>query len=282
MKFCRFQLFSFPSNEVAREESEVHPRPRGGIVENNEVWELSGSPEEVLGVLAERGADADLPRTGNKWRVTEVRVLPPTVPSKIVCVGRNYAEHAKELGNEAPKEPLIFLKPPSAIIAPEEPIVLPRISQRVDHEGELAVVIGRRCRDLGASDDVASCIAGYTCLNDVTARDLQKRDGQWTRAKGFDTFCPIGPVLETSIDLAKAELETCVNGIRKQSACLAEMIFSVDVIIRHITQVMTLEPGDVIATGTPSGVGPLGAGDVVEVSISGVGTLRNPVVSSGN
>jgi 2-keto-4-pentenoate hydratase/2-oxohepta-3-ene-1,7-dioic acid hydratase in catechol pathway len=278
MKVCRFQPLEFPSNDVAREEREVHPRARSGVIETEEVWELSGEPAEILRALAGSGAQADLRRTGQKWPVTEVKFLPPSAPSKIVCVGRNYAEHAKELGNEAPKEPLIFLKPPSSIIAPEEPIVLPPISQRVDFEGELAVVIGRRCRGLGPGDDVAPYIAGYTCLNDVTARDLQKRDGQWTRAKGFDTFCPAGPVLETSVDLAKATLETWVNGIRKQSACASEMIFSVDVIIRHMAQVMTLEPGDLIATGTPSGVGPLAPGDVVEVSVSGVGTLRNRVV----
>jgi 2-keto-4-pentenoate hydratase/2-oxohepta-3-ene-1,7-dioic acid hydratase in catechol pathway len=275
MKLCRFQPFTFPMGEVAREEREVHPRPRAGIVENDDVWEMSGEPEGILSVLADR---AELSRTGQKWPINEVKLLPPSTPSKIVCVGRNYAEHAKELGNEPPKEPLIFLKPPSAIIAAEEPIVLPAISQRVDYEGELGVVIGRRCHGLRPNDDAFSYIAGYTCLNDVTARDLQKRDGQWARAKGFDTFCPVGPVLETSVDLAKGTIATCVNGTRKQSACLAEMIFSVDVIIRHIAQVMTLEPGDVIATGTPSGIGPLAPGDVVEVSVGGVGTLRNRVV----
>jgi 2-keto-4-pentenoate hydratase/2-oxohepta-3-ene-1,7-dioic acid hydratase in catechol pathway len=280
MKLCRFQSLDFSSDSLARDEREIHPHPRTGIIENEEVWELSGEVGEILAAVASgRGPKApDLPRTGDKWPVTEVKLLPPSAPGKILCVGRNYAEHAKELGNETPKEPLIFLKPPSAVIAPEEPIVLPAISQRVDFEGELALVIGRCCRSLGPNEDVSHYIAGYTCLNDVTARDLQKRDGQWTRGKGFDTFCPFGPILETSIDLAHATLETAVNGIRKQSACLAEMIFSVDVIIRYMAQVMTLQPGDVIATGTPSGVGPLAPGDVVEVSVSGVGTLRNRVV----
>lgn len=277
MKLCRFQPFSFPSSDIAREPREVHPEPRTGVIENEEVWELTRPFEEILGVLAANGAESGLVRTGQKWPLREVKLLPPAAPSKIVCVGRNYAEHARELGNEAPKEPLIFLKPPSAIIAPEEPIVLPAISERVDYEGELALVIGRRCRNLAADEVASSYVAGYTCLNDVTARDLQKRDAQWTRAKGFDTFCPVGPVLETGLDPAKAALETCVNGIRKQGASLGEMIFSVDVIIRHIARVMTLEPGDVIATGTPSGVGPLAAGDVVEVSVSGIGTLRNRV-----
>ena len=175
---------------------------------------------------------------------------------------------------------MIFFKPPSSIIAPEEPIVLPALSQRVDFEGELAVIIGRRCHQLAAEDNTADFILGYTCLNDVTARDLQKLDVQFTRAKGFDTFCPFGPILESQIAPAGVSLETFVNGTRKQSGHTSEMIFSVDAIIRFIAQVMTLEPGDVIATGTPSGVGPLAAGDVVEVSISGIGTLRNPVIAA--
>ena len=181
---------------------------------------------------------------------------------------------------KSPKQPLIFLKPPSAVIAPEEPIVLPRISQRVDYEGELAIIIGRRCYHLTDNEDVSPYILGYTCLNDVTARDLQKLDVQFTRGKSFDTFCPFGPILETQIDPAGVSVETFVNGIRKQSGHTSEMIFSVDVIIRFIAQVMTLEPGDVIATGTPAGVGPLAAGDVVEVSVGGIGTLRNPVIAA--
>jgi 2-keto-4-pentenoate hydratase/2-oxohepta-3-ene-1,7-dioic acid hydratase in catechol pathway len=205
------------------------------------------------------------------------------IPAALVTVqdrlrGPQLSRSREELGNDVPKEPLIFLKPPSAVIAPEEPIVLPRISERVDFEGELAVIIGRNCFHLGATDDVKPFIAGYTCLNDVTARDLQKRDGQWSRAKGCDTFCPFGPVLETEPPAAATTIETFVNGVRKQSSSLAEMIFPVDVIIRWISQAMTLEPGDVIATGTPAGVGPLVAGDVVEISISGLGTLRNPVL----
>jgi 2-keto-4-pentenoate hydratase/2-oxohepta-3-ene-1,7-dioic acid hydratase in catechol pathway len=277
MKLCRFQPLDSIAGDLARNEFEIHPKPCAGVIEKEDVWEVSGEWDEILGALAARGGRADLSRTGRKWSVTEAKFLPPSTPSKIVCVGRNYAEHAKELGNETPAEPLIFLKPPSAIIGPEEPIILPAISQRVDYEGELGVIIGRRCRALAPDEDASSYIAGYTCLNDVTARDLQKRDGQWTRGKGFDTFCPFGPVLETSVDLAKGTLETRVNGIRKQQACLSEMIFSLDAIIRYVALVMTLEPGDLIATGTPSGVGPLAAGDVVEVSVRGVGTLRNPV-----
>ncbi len=212
--------------------------------------------------------------------MASVKLLAPSEPSKIVCVGRNYAEHAAELGNHVPTEPLIFLKPPSAIIAPEDSIVLTPLSERVDYEGELAIVIGRRCAGLKLPDDVRPYVLGYTCLNDVTARDLQKRDVQFTRAKGFDTFCPFGPVLETEVDLSAATVQTFVNKKKRQSARIAEMIFPVDVIIRWISQVMTLLPGDVIATGTPSGVGPLAAGDVVEISVSGIGTLRNKVVAA--
>jgi 2-keto-4-pentenoate hydratase/2-oxohepta-3-ene-1,7-dioic acid hydratase in catechol pathway len=268
MKLCRFQPLEFGPKDVGLSEHEVRPEPRVGIIEDGTVWEILG---EVW----------DTPeRAGNKWPVDEVKFLPPSAPSKIVCVGRNYLDHAKELGNEAPKEPLIFLKPPSAVIAPEEPIFLPPLSHRVDYEGELAVIIGRRCSHLRVNEDVRPYIAGYTCLNDVTARDLQKLDGQWTRAKGFDTFCPFGPVLETQLDLDNTTVETFLNGVRKQSACVAEMIFPVDVIIRWVAQVMTLDPGDVIATGTPAGIGSLASGDVVEVSVSGIGTLRNPVVGT--
>jgi len=281
MKFCRFQPLEFPAHRVgAHGDREIHPDPRTGIVENNEVVELTSDLSEILGALPETGAGKPktFPSTGKKWPVAEVQFLPPVKPSKIVCVGRNYRDHAKELGNETPKEPLIFLKPPSAIVASEEPIVLPPISDHVDYEGELAVIIGRRCRNLGLNDDAFSYVAGYTCLNDVTARDLQKRDSQWTRGKGFDTFCPLGPVLETTIDPANTKLKTFLNGISKQSGCTSEMIFPVDAIIRYVVQVMTLEPGDVIATGTPSGVGQLARGDVVEVSVGGIGTLRNTVV----
>lgn len=212
-----------------------------------------------------------------KWLFSDVQLLAPSEPSKIVCVGRNYAEHAAELGSTLPKEPLIFLKPPSAIIAPEESIILTPHSERVDYEGELAVVIQNNCRNLKPSDDVTPYILGYTCFNDVTARDLQKKDVQFTRAKGFDTFCPFGPWIETELDLKIASIETRVNGKQRQLAKLTEMVFGLDFLIRWISQVMTLLPGDVIATGTPSGVGPLNAGDVVTVSIDGIGVLTNPV-----
>jgi 2-keto-4-pentenoate hydratase/2-oxohepta-3-ene-1,7-dioic acid hydratase in catechol pathway len=198
-------------------------------------------------------------------------------PSKVVCVGRNYAAHAAELGNVVPKEPLIFLKPPSAIVGPDEPIVLPPYSQRVEYEGELALVVGRRCAHLSDTDDPLSYLLGYTCLNDVTARDIQKNETQFTRAKGFDTFCPIGPHIETHLDPSNVLVETHINGARRQSGSTSLMIYPVTVLVRFISRMMTLFPGDVIATGTPAGVGPFTAGDVVEVSVAGVGALRNPV-----
>jgi 2-keto-4-pentenoate hydratase/2-oxohepta-3-ene-1,7-dioic acid hydratase in catechol pathway len=202
-------------------------------------------------------------------------------PSKIVCVGRNYREHAGELGNPVPVEPLIFLKPPSAMIRSGEQIVLPSasVTSRVDFEGELGVLIATRCRNLHEGVDVRAFIAGYTCANDVTARDLQNKDGQWTRAKGFDTFCPVGPAQVRELDPWKGlQLETRVNGKVRQSGNTRDFIFPLDVIIRYISRVMTLFPGDLILTGTPAGVGPLQAGDMVEVTIEGIGTLRNPVI----
>jgi 2-keto-4-pentenoate hydratase/2-oxohepta-3-ene-1,7-dioic acid hydratase in catechol pathway len=198
-------------------------------------------------------------------------------PSKIVCVGRNYLEHARELGNTVPKEPLIFLKPPSSLIAAGEEIVLPRQSSQVEYEGEIAVVIGRRARNVSAADAIGY-ISGYAPLNDVTARDLQRTDDQWTRAKGFDTFCPIGEVKPADgVDPGRLEVICRVNGEVRQHGKAEEMAFSIPTLIEYITSVMTLEPGDVIATGTPSGVGTLKSGDVVEVEIPGIGTLSNPV-----
>jgi 2-keto-4-pentenoate hydratase/2-oxohepta-3-ene-1,7-dioic acid hydratase in catechol pathway len=270
MKLCRFQPLEFSAKDVGRSRHEVHPEPRSGIIEGKTVWEISG---ELWGPRE---------RTGHSRPLETVKLLPPSAPSKIVCVGKNYVDHAAEMGGPPPKEPILFLKPPSSINAPEDPVILPAISHRVDYEGEIAVVIGRRCRHLRANEDVGPYILGYTCFNDVTARDLQKLDGQWTRGKSFDTFCPFGPVLETIAPSADARVETFVNGVKKQSARVAEMIFSVDVIIRFIAQVMTLEPGDLIATGTPAGIGPVVAGDVMEVSVTGIGTLRNPVIDSSD
>jgi 2-keto-4-pentenoate hydratase/2-oxohepta-3-ene-1,7-dioic acid hydratase in catechol pathway len=216
-------------------------------------------------------------RKGESFPLFEVELLPPVSPSKIVCVGRNYAEHAAELGNEVPKEPLLFLKAPSAVIGNGDIIRRPSESQQVEHEGELGVVIGRKCRSLYEDDDPMNYVLGYTCLNDVTARDLQKKDVQFTRAKSFDTFCPIGPFIETDIDLENAGVETRVNGEIKQSGKFRQMVFPVNFLIRYISNIMTLMPGDVIATGTPSGVGRLEKGDLCEIEIDGIGILKNTV-----
>ena len=255
MKMCRY----VPRNTVSV------PSPRYGLIEGENVIEIAGLPwgEWTRGTRSSRLAD--------------VRLLAPVEPSKIVCVGRNYAAHAAELGNEVPKEPLIFLKPSTSIIGPEEPVILTKYSKQVEHEGELALVVGRRCSHLRDSDDALSYLLGYACLNDVTARDLQKSDVQFTRGKGFDTFCPIGPHIETELDPANLQVETHVNGAVRQSGNTSLMIYPVAFLVRWISCMMTLLPGDVIATGTPAGVGPLVAGDTAEVSVSGVGVLRNPV-----
>ena len=212
---------------------------------------------------------------GEVLAIEDVELLAPCCPSKIVCVGLNYVEHANELKMKLPDEPILFLKPPSAVIGPGAEIVLPQSSQRVDYEGELGVVIGKRCKAI-AADEAKKYILGYTCFNDVTARDLQQKDGQWTRAKSFDTFAPFGPWI-ASIDPANADIETRVNGEVKQSSNTSDLIFGVPKLIEFISQVMTLEPGDVIATGTPPGVGRLEKGDMVEVEIKGIGVLKNRV-----
>lgn len=208
---------------------------------------------------------------------TEVKLLPPIIPSKIVCVGRNYSAHAAELGNEVPKEPLLFLKAPSAIITDGEPIIIPLQSTLVEHEGELAVILKKRCKSLTEKDDPFEFIFGFTCLNDVTARDLQRKDVQFTRAKSFDTFCPIGAFVETELDAADIQIKTSVNGEVKQEGRTSQMVFPVDFLLRYISNQMTLFPGDIIATGTPSGVSKLSPGDVCKVEIEGIGSLTNPV-----
>jgi 2-keto-4-pentenoate hydratase/2-oxohepta-3-ene-1,7-dioic acid hydratase in catechol pathway len=205
-------------------------------------------------------------------------VLAPATPSKIVAIGRNYRAHAKELGNEVPSEPLLFLKPPSSLIAHGEAIVLPRQSQRVEHEAELAVIIGRRAKHV-SEEDALSYVFGYSCANDVTARDLQKKDVQFTRGKGFDTFCPLGPCIETALFPQEQEVRCTVNGQLRQEGNTRDMVFSVAFLLSYISHMMTLEVGDVIITGTPHGVGPLLQGDTVEVSIAGVGVLSNRVTS---
>ena len=208
------------------------------------------------------------------------RLLPAASPSKIVCVGRNYAEHAKELGNEVPKEPLLFLKPPSSLIGHGEAIVYPRLSQRVDFEGELGIIIGKTARRV-KRENAWDYVLGFTCVNDITARDLQKKDGQWTRGKGFDTFCAVGPhlVLRDAVDFKSLRVKAYVDGIVKQDGPVTDMIFPVDVIIEYISEFMSLEPGDLIATGTPPGVGPLEPGSTVRIEIDGIGVLENPVQS---
>ncbi len=245
-------------------------RPRFGMIENDAVYALTGElSNENLSVG----------ETEPVVRLEAARLLAPVEPSKIVCVGRNYREHAAELGNAMPTEPLLFLKAPSAIVGQGDTIELPEQSERVEHEGELAVVIGRKCRALGEDEDPLSYVLGYTCINDVTARDLQRRDVQFTRAKSFDTFCPVGPHVVTGLDPTDLRVETRVNGDVRQSGRTSAMAFPVPFLIRYISSVMTLNPGDLIATGTPAGVGPLLEGDTVEVEVEGVGTLRNHVKS---
>ena len=203
-------------------------------------------------------------------------LLPPVAPSKIICVGRNYADHAKELGNEVPAEPLLFFKPSSALLAPGGTIVRPAVSQRVEFEGELAIVIGRTAKDVRA-DAWRDCVRGFACANDVTARDLQKKDVQFTRGKSFDTFCPIGPCIEDDLDISDLRVTTRVNGETRQDARTSQMIFPPGVLLEYITAIMTLVPGDVVLTGTPAGVGPLAAGETVEVEVEGIGVLTNVV-----
>jgi 2-keto-4-pentenoate hydratase/2-oxohepta-3-ene-1,7-dioic acid hydratase in catechol pathway len=223
------------------------------------------------------GREEDIKLTGLRFPLADVRLLAPILPSKVVCIGKNYADHAREMGGEAPEEPVIFLKPSTAVCGPGDPIFRPtNLSERVDFEGELAVVIGRLCRQVPA-DRAAEVIFGYTCANDVTARDLQARDGQWTRAKGFDTFCPLGPWIETDADPADLELSTRLNGEIKQNSRTSLLLHGVHALVTYVSQVMTLLPGDVLLTGTPAGIGPMDKGDEVSVTIEGIGTLSNPV-----
>jgi len=264
MKYCRFQF---------------NGQPQYGLVEpvagrDAIVRVLLTPPEEADG-------DMESLRTRKIEAVPleEAALLPPVRPSKIVCVGRNYREHAAELGHDVPTEPLIFLKATSALLPPGGTVRRPKISGRVDYEGELGVVIGKTCYQPGPDVDIRQYILGYTCVNDVTARDLQTKDGQWSRSKGFDTFCPVGPLVTDEIDpWAGVGVGTRVNGEVRQQGNTRDFIFALDVVIRYIAQAMTLFPGDLIPSGTPAGVGPLVAGDVVEVSVEGIGTLKNLVV----
>src|SRR6476661_1626284 len=250
MKICRYRL-----DEAAGM----------GIIENDTI----------------AACDTEFNPTGETVSVDRVELLAPVTPSKVVCVGRNYSEHAKELGNEVPKEPLLFLKASSAIIGTGQAILIPEQSDRVEHEAELAVVISRTCKNLSDDDDPLGYVLGFTALNDVTARDLQKADVQFTRAKSFDTFCPIGPWIETELDAADIQVECRVNGEVRQSGRTSQMVFPVEFLIRYISRQMTLMPGDVIATGTPSGVSKMNVGDTCEVEIEGLGILSNPILSTG-
>ncbi len=241
-----------------------------GRLEGDQFQPLAGSPFEQ--------AVRHLAPAGKALSMDAITLLAPCQPSKVVCIGRNYVEHAAEHGAEVPAEPLVFLKPPSAVIGPEDAITLTPLSQRVEHEAELVAVIGRRARHL-TPERALDAVLGYTCGNDVTARDLQRRDGQWSRAKGFDTFCPLGPWIETELDWQAQQVECFVNGELRQSGHTRDMVFGVPALLAYVTAVMTLEPGDILMTGTPSGVSPLQAGDIVTVSVSGIGALRNPVAA---
>jgi 2-keto-4-pentenoate hydratase/2-oxohepta-3-ene-1,7-dioic acid hydratase in catechol pathway len=258
MKICRFI-------------SKDSPIPRFGVLRDETIEPLLSSD------IFQNGFE-----TGDPINLSEAKLLPPVAPSKIVCIGRNYAEHAKELGNEVPKEPLLFLKAPSSLITDGESIIIPAQSEQVEHEGELAVVIGRIAKNVGGGENPLRYVFGYSCLNDVTARDLQRKDVQFTRAKSFDTFCPISSFIETDFDPSNADVRVRVNNLTKQSGNTNQMVFPIPDLIRYVSLQMTLLPGDIIATGTPSGVSHLNDGDFVEVEIEGLGVLSNPVRKSDN
>lgn len=255
MKLCRF----------------VHPsaaEPRYGVIEDDIVYPVEAH---------EYFEPDDISRSQGSLELADVRLVAPVKPSKIVCVGRNYREHAAELGNKMPDEPLLFLKAPSAVIGENDVIELPHQSQQVEHEGELAVIIGRQAHRISNEQNPLDYVLGYTCINDVTARDLQRKDVQFTRGKSFDTFCPIGPLIVTDINPLDVQVVTRVNDDVKQRGRTSDMAFPVPFLIKYIAEIMTLFPGDVIATGTPAGVSSLKPGDVVEVEVAGIGTLRNRV-----
>jgi 2-keto-4-pentenoate hydratase/2-oxohepta-3-ene-1,7-dioic acid hydratase in catechol pathway len=278
MKYCRFLL---------------NNSPLYGAVEdrNGEPWivDLIDAPQDDLAFRVHHGSTTASAPHFRPLPFKDAELLPPVTPSKIICVGRNYSDHAKELGNEVPAEPLLFFKPPSSLLASGGTVRMPAVSERIDFEGELAIVIGRRVSKLHSGlhpgEDWRSYIRGYVLANDVTARDIQKKDGQWTRGKGFDTFCPVGPWVSDEIDpdlsgpTGGVTLETRVNGELRQHGSTADLIFSIPHLLAYISAAITLEPGDLILTGTPSGVGPLKAGDRVEVTIPGLGVLSNTFAS---
>ena len=238
-----------------------------GILDNQTIKVIRGNPFQ------------NIRHSGINHKLNEVKLLAPCVPSKIVCLGVNYRSHAGEMNSQPPTSPLIFLKPPTAIIGPEDKIIYPEMSQRVDYEGELGVVIKKKTSHV-SPQDALDYVLGYTCFNDVTARDLQKLDGQWTRGKGFDTFAPFGPCIETEFDPTNAPIETYLNGVLKQKSNTTELIFPVNEIISFISHIMTLLPGDIIASGTPGGIGPMSPGDTIEIKIAPIGVLRNYVIKS--
>jgi len=269
MKYCRFV------RDGKIEYGAVEDR-------NGEPWiaALTDAPEEDLAFRVEHGS-ATSSRSGfEPMPLRAADLLPPVTPSKIICVGRNYREHVRELGNEMPAQPLLFFKPPSSLLKPGGVVRLPRLSERVDFEGELALVIGRRTHKLPPTADWRQVVRGFTLANDISARDLQKKDVQWARAKGFDTFGPVGPLVSDELDVdAGLIIETRVNGELRQQGSTLDFIFSIPVLLGAITEAFTLEPGDLILTGTPSGVGPLAPGDRVEVSVAGLGVLSNTVAA---
>ncbi|MBI3695524.1 MAG: fumarylacetoacetate hydrolase family protein [Acidobacteria bacterium] len=263
MKFVRFGL----DPQTPATATDAVTGVRWGLVEGDQYRQVTGNPFSQW--IA----------TSRFYSPGQVRLLPPCSPSKIVCIGRNYAGHAKELSNPVPAEPLLFLKPPSSLIASGDVILYPPQSERVDYEGELGIVMGRRCSQVTDPAEALAYAFGYTCVNDVTARDLQKRDVQFTRGKGFDTFCAVGPCLapREEFDASQVWVRTWLDGELKQDGNTRDLIFPLGVIISYVSQVMTLEPGDLIATGTPAGVGPMQPGSTVTVAIEGIGELRNPI-----
>ena len=260
MQYCRFQTEQGPQY--------------GEVLQRQGEWWM----EHVIAPPSEDRAGSHLIGNFPAQPLSALTLLAPVTPSKIVCIGRNYRDHAAELGNEPPKEPLLFLKTPSSLLPPGGVIRVPSVSQRVDYEGELGIVIGRSCYKLKPGEDVRPYIRGYVVVNDVTARDLQKTDGQWSRAKGFDTFCPVGPIVSDAVDPdAGITVTTRLNGAVKQHGNTTDFIFNIATLLRYISAAMTLVPGDLIPTGTPAGVGPMQSGDIVEVEVDGLGVLRNSV-----
>ena len=267
MKYCRFMFGELTQYGTVDK--------RGGALQ---ITALTQAPEEDLRYKLETMGVTAWGLEFESMPLSAADLLSPVTPSKIICVGRNYREHVREMGSEMPTEPVLFFKPPSSLLRPGGAVRLPAVSERVDYEGELALVIGRRAYKLSPEDNWREVVRGFTIANDISARDLQRKDSQWTRAKGFDTFCPVGPLVSDELDLdAGVTIETRVNGEVRQHATTLDFIFPVPVLLSYITSVLTLVPGDLILTGTPSGVGQLKAGDNVEVSITGLGTLANTV-----